>query len=154
VRGGTIRHGGLGNGGGSLTLQIGDAIRTGLAAVGVGVVALEGVWVAVLAASRLGHVWHHLHTTRNGTGGSTAASSISRGCRAAESLSQLLHQGHGNIVGRNVDGIGDTKDDQGTLGREREAGIGSVETRTGGLLDLANTATTLADDGSNENVGD
>jgi hypothetical protein len=53
-----------------------------------------------------------------------------------------------------VDGIGDTKDNQGALGRERETGVGSVQARTGGLLDLANTATTLADDGSNENVGD
>jgi hypothetical protein len=135
-------------------LQIRDAIGTGLAAVGVGVVALEGVGVAVLAASRLRHVWNHLHATRNGTGGATAASSISRGCRAAEALSQLLHQGHGHIVGRDVDGIGDTKNDQGALGRQREAGIGSVQARTGGLLDLADTATTLADDGSNENVGD
>ena len=51
-------------------------------------------------------------------------------------------------------GIGDTKDDQRTLGRQRETGIGGIQARTGGLLDLANTATTLADDGADENVGD
>ena len=135
-------------------MQVRDTISTRLAAVGVGVVALEVVWVAVLAASRLGHIRHHLHAARNCPGGSTAASSIGRGCRATESLSQLLHQSYGDIVGCDVHGIGNTKDNQRTLGRERETGIGGIQARTGGLLDLANTATTLADDGADENVGD
>lgn len=51
-------------------------------------------------------------------------------------------------------GIGDTENDKGSLGGQGKAGIRGIEACTGSFLDLTNAASTLADDGADENVRD
>jgi hypothetical protein len=151
----TVRHGWLADRGrGSLAVQIRDAVRTGLGAVRVRVVTLECFRMTILATSWLRDVRDDLHATGNGTGRTTTTSSIGRGRRATESLRQLLAECNSNIVCRNMHGIGNTENDKGALSGQGKAGIRGVEARAGSFLDLTNTASTLADDGANENVRD
>jgi hypothetical protein len=131
-----------------LTGQVGNTECTGTGTVSVRMVAFEGIGVTVLASSGLRNVWHNLHTTRNSTGRTTAASGICRSRGTTVTFRQLLDQGNGDIVSSNVDGICDTEDDKGPFSGQREASIRSVQASAGSLLDLANAATTLADDGA------
>jgi hypothetical protein len=135
-------------------MEIRDTIGTGCTTVGVRVVTLEGVRMTILTASRLRNVWDDLHATRHSTSRTTAAGSISRGSGAAKALSELLHKRHGDIVSGDVDGIRNTKDDKRPLSGEGQAGVGGIQTSTGGFLDLANATTTLTDDRTNEDMGD
>lgn len=73
----TVRHSWLADRGRSgLTVQIRDAVRTGLGAVRVRVVTLECFRMAILAASGLRDVRNDLHATGNGTSRATTTSGI------------------------------------------------------------------------------
>jgi hypothetical protein len=136
-------HGRLSNRGGcGLAVKIGNTISTATSAVRMRVVTLESIGVSVLAAGGLGNIGHDLHAT--GDSGS---------CGTAVALGKLLNECNSNVVSSDVHGVGNTEDDEGTLGGQRKTGVGSVQTGTGGLLDLTDTATTLSDDGADENVG-
>ena len=153
VRGGTVGHGRLGDRGRSgLSVQVRNAVGTRRRAVGVGVMALEGIRMAVLTAHRLRHVRHHLHATGHGAGGATAAGGIGGGRGTAEAFRQLLDQGHGDVVGGDVHGIGHAQDHQRPLGGQGKAGVGGVEPRAGRFLDLTDPAPTLANDRTNEKM--
>jgi hypothetical protein len=147
-------HGRLSNRGGcGLAVKIGNTISTATSAVRMRVVTLESIGVSVLAASGLGNIGHDLHATGDSTGRATAASGVSGSCGTAVALGKLLNECNSNVVSSDVHGVGNTEDDEGTLGGQRKTGVGSVQTGTGGLLDLTDTATTLSDDGADENVG-
>lgn len=53
-----------------------------------------------------------------------------------------------------MNGVSDTKDDEGALGGEWKALLGCVETSAGCFLDLADSHTCFADDGTDEDVRD
>jgi hypothetical protein len=147
-------HGSLGNRSRSrLAVKVGNTVRTATGAVGVGVVTLESIGMAVLTAGRLGNVRDDLHAARDSTCRTAAASSVGRGRGTAVTLGQLLNQGGSNVIGGNVNGICDTKDDEGALCGQRKACIGSIQASTGGLLDFTNATATLSDDGTNQDVG-
>jgi hypothetical protein len=152
--GGRIVYRGLGGGGGCLAVKVGDAVRVSrgsLRAVGV---SLEGFRVSIRAVQGLRLVRDNLHASRNRTSRSTSARSIGGGGRSTITLGKLLHEGVGDVVGRDVNGVGDTSHNQGTLGRERKGRAGRVETGAGRVLDLTNTRASLADDRSDQDVRD
>jgi hypothetical protein len=147
-------HRGLSNrGGGGLAVQVRNTVSTATGAVRVRVVTLESIGVSVLAAGGLGNIRHDLHAAGDSTSRTTAASGVGGCCGTAVTLGKLLNQCDGNVVSSDVYGVGNTEDDEGTLGGQRKTGIGGVQTGTGGLLDLTDTAATLSDDGADENVG-
>lgn len=139
---------------GSLAVKIRDAIRARHGPVLLGVVSLPGVRVSVLPSSRLGNIRYHLHPTRHNTGRTAASSRVCRGSRPAKSLGQLLDESGGNVVCRNVDGIGHAQDDQGPLRRQRKTRVRRIQTRARGFLDLPNAGTALANDRTDEDMGD
>jgi hypothetical protein len=134
-------------------VQVGNTVSTATGAVRVRVVTLESIGVSVLAAGGLGNIRHDLHATGDSTGRTTAASGVSGSCGTAVTLGKLLNQCDSNVVSSDMHGVGNTEDDEGTLGGQRKTGIRRVQTGTGGLLDLTDTAATLSDDGADENVG-
>lgn len=144
------RHGWVGLGGGvRILLRVGRRRHVVRAAVIVAGIVLAS---SVVARSRLRAVRHDLHTSRDGTGRSTASGGICRCGRAAESVVELLQKGATHVVSRNVDSIGNTHNHQRSLARHGEAGIRRVQAGTGGLLNLADTSTTLTDDGTDQDV--
>ena len=156
VRGSTVVHRGLSyrSRSGRAALEVGNAITAGRAPVGVRVVTLEGVGMAVLTTGWLRHVRHNLHASGHSTGRTAAAGGIRRRRGSAKALRQLLNKGHCNIVGSDVHSVGNAKDYKGPLSRQGQAGIGSVEARTRGLLDLADATSTFANDRTNKDMGD
>lgn len=134
-------------------LEVRNAIAASCAAVGVRVVTLEGVGMAVLPTSGLRHVRHNLHAARHSASRTAAAGGIGRGSGAAEAFCQLLDESHGNVVGSDVHCVSNTENNKGPFSRQGKASIRSVETCTRGVLDLSNTAPTLANDRANENMG-
>ena len=143
-------HWGLGDRSGSwLAVKVGNTVCTTTGTVGVRVVTLESLGVAVLAASGLRNVWNNLHTTRDSTGRTAAASGICRSRGTTVTFRQLLDQGDCDIVGSNVDGICNTEDDKGSFRGQGETSIRGIQAGAGSLLDLTNAAATLADDGAN-----
>ena len=146
----TIRHGGLTDRRGcGLTMHIGDAVRATTSTVGVRVMPFEGIRMTILTTGRLGNIRNHLHAAGHSPSRTTAPCSVSRGSRSTETLSELLDQGHGNVVRSNVNSIRNTKDNKRALSRQRKASIRRIETRSRRLLNFANAATTLTDDGPN-----
>jgi hypothetical protein len=120
-------HWGLGDGSGSwLAVQVGNTVCTTTGTVGVRVVTLESLGVAVLAAGGLRNVWNNLHTTRDSTGRTAAASGICRSRGTAVTFRQLLDQGDCDIVGSNVNGICNTENDKGSFRGQGEASIRGV----------------------------
>jgi hypothetical protein len=115
---------------------------------------LEGIWMTILAPSWLRNVRNDLHTTWHDTGRATATSGICRGGRATESLSELLNESDGDIVGCDVNSVSNTKDHKGSLSRQRKARVRCIKTGTRGFLDFANANTRFANDGSNQDVRD
>lgn len=110
--------------------------------------------VAEVAASWLRAIRNNLHTAGYNAGRTTTSSSISRSCRASESLVKLLEKSATDIISRNMDSISYAHDHQRPFTRQGKAGVRSIQSCTRGLLDLAYTSTTLSDDGSNEDMGD
>lgn len=130
-----------------LSLKVGDTIRASCSPVRLSV-SLEGVRMAILTTCWLRNVGYDLHATRNNTSRATTPGSIRRRSWASKSLSELLNEGNGNIVGCNVNSISNTEDNEGTFGRQRKASIRGIQACTRGFLDLANADTTLADNGT------
>jgi hypothetical protein len=60
----------------------------------------------------LRNIRNDLHTSRDDTSRSATASSVGRSSRASETLGQLLNKGATDVVGSNVDGICNTKDNK------------------------------------------
>ena len=137
-----------------LSVKVGDTIRTGRSPMGLSVVSLEGVRMAILTASRLRNIGNDLHATRDHTSWTTAPRSIRRCSGTSEPLSELLNQGNSNIVSCNVHSISNTEDNEGTFGRQGKASVRGIQTCARGFLDLANADTTLADNGTDQNVRD
>lgn len=151
-RGRTVGHGLRDRRRCGLAVHIRNTVSTRCGAVGVRVVPPEGVGVTVLTTSRLRDVRHDLHATGYCSSGTTAPSSVCRSCRSSKAFSELLNEGHGDIVCGDVYGISNTKDDERPFGRQGKASIGSVQTSTGRLLYLANADTGLANDGADEDM--
>jgi hypothetical protein len=107
---------------------------------------------SVLAASWLRNIGLDGHATGDDVSSDTTTGSILRGGRATESLCQLLYQGLGDVVDRNVNGVCNAEDDERPLTRVRQHSIGGVQFRVGSILNLTDAYTTFADDGPNENV--
>lgn len=115
---------------------------------------LKVVGMAVAASCRVWDVWDNLHTAWDNSSWAAAAGSIG-GCGwAAETCGELLKESGGDVVGGDVDGVCDTEDDKGPLRREWEVLIRRVESCAGLLLDLLDACSSLANDGSDENVWD
>jgi hypothetical protein len=96
--------------GSRLTVKVRDPISACSSAIGVGMVSLEMFWMAILTTSGLWDIRDNLHTARHCTSRATAASGISRGCRTSKALSELLDEGYGDVVGSDVDRIGNAED--------------------------------------------
>lgn len=135
-------------------MQVGDAVSTCCRPVGVGVVPPEGFRVAILTSSGLGDVRHNLHTSRDCTSRAATAGSVSRGSRSSKAFSELLDKSHGNIVGSNVHGISNAKDNERPFSRQRKTSVRGVQTSTRSLLNLADTDTGLSNDRTDEDMRD
>jgi hypothetical protein len=70
------------------------------------------VGMPILATSRLRYVWNDLHASRNDTGWSATSSGIRRGRNPPEAFRQLFHERLADIIGGDVNGIGDAKHDE------------------------------------------
>ena len=150
-----VVQGWLRNGGWcGLARHVSNTVSTCCSPVGVRVMSPEGVWVTVLATSRLRNVRHDLHATWNCSSRATAPGSVSGSCWSTETFSKLLDESHGNVIRGNVYGISNTENDKRPLGRQLKAGVRGVETGARRFLDLANADTSLANDGADENMGD
>ena len=110
--------------------------------------------LAVAAACRLWDVWNNLHATWDNASWAALTSSISRCGWTTESGGELIHKGGSDVVCGDVDGIGYTEDDEGSLAGEWEVHVGGVELGAGLLLDLLDAGSSLADDSANENGWD
>lgn len=137
-----------------MTIPLGWVLLVGRHVVGAGVGTAAGVVVAVsiVPSGRLRGVGDNLQAAWHGASGSTATGGVGRRSRSAETIVELLKQGAAYIVGGNVDGIGDAHDNERAFTRQREACVRSVETSTRRLLNLLDARTTLAYDGSNEDM--
>jgi len=80
---------------------------------------LESIWMSIGTVKRLWLVWDDLHSSRDRASRSTGSGSISGSCRSAVSLGELFHKSISDVVGGDMDGIGDTCHNQRTLRRER-----------------------------------
>lgn len=147
-----IVDGRLRDGGWCGTMEIGNPVGVGRGSLSVVVVAFVGIGISVRTMERLWLVWYNLHPTWDWTSRPPRASRVSGRGRASESLSQLLNEGVGDVVGRDMDGIGNTKNDQRTFGRERKTRPGRVETCPRGLLNLAYSRARFPNDRTNEDV--
>lgn len=135
-----------------LAVHIRNTVSTRCGAVGVRVVPPEGVGMTVLTTGRLRNVRHDLHATGHCSSRTTAPSRVRRSRWSSKAFSELLNEGHGDIVCGDVYGISNTKDDERPFGRQGKASVGSVQTGTGRLLDLANANTGLANDRTDEDM--
>lgn len=133
-------------------MHIRNTVSTCCGAIGVRVMSPEGFGVTVLTTSRLRDVGHDLHATGHCSSGTTAPSSVRRSCRSSKAFSKLLNEGHGNVICGDVYGISNAEDNEGPFGGQGKASVGSVQTGTGRLLDLADTDTGLTNDGTNEDM--
>lgn len=150
-----VRHGGLiDRCGCRLAMEVRDAISARRCAVGVRMMSLEGVRMSILSSGRLRDIRHHLHPTRDGASWASAAGGVSRRGRSAEAFGELFNQGNSDIVGRNVNGVRNTKYDQGTLSRQGKTSIRRIQAGSRSLLDLANPAAALANNGANQDMRD
>lgn len=118
-------------------MEIGNAVRVGRGSLSVVVMAFVGIGIAVRTMKRLRLVWYNLHPTWDWTGRAPRAGRVSRRGRTSESLGQLLNEGVGDVVGRDMNGIGNTKNNQRTFGGKRETRTRRVETCPRSLLNLA-----------------
>lgn len=128
-----------------LAVEIGDSIGVCGSALRVVVVFAEGIRVSVLAVHRLRLVWDDLHAAGDGASGATSAGSVGGGGRATIALGKLFNESVCDVVSCDVNSVGDTGNDEGALGGERKGGTGSVEARSGGVLDFADFGTGFAD---------
>lgn len=118
------------------------------------IVVLQVMGVAVAASRRVWDVWDNLHAAWDNASWAAAAGSVG-GCGwAAETGGELLEESGGDIVGGDVDGVCDTEDDEGPLRREWEVLVGRVESCSRLLLDFLDACSSLADNGSYENIWD
>ena len=95
-----------------LTVEIRHAVGIGRSTLSLVVVPSEIVRMSILSSSRLWHVRNDLHPTGHNTSGATAPRCIRRGSGTAKTFSQLLNQRLTNVIGSNVNGIGNTKNNQ------------------------------------------
>lgn len=137
---------------GRLTMKIWHAIRVCRRTLWLVVVSSIIIGMAVLTSGGLRHVGNNLHTTRNDTSRASAPSSISRSCWPTKALGQLLHKRLSNVISSNVHSICNTKDDQRSFCRKRQAGVRSVETGARGFLNLANAYARFANDRADQYV--
>jgi hypothetical protein len=79
------------------------------------------IWVAIVSASWLGHVWNHLHSSRHYSRRATASRGVRRCRGSSKPLRELLKEGASDIVGGNMNGISNAEDDEGTFCRKRKA---------------------------------
>lgn len=115
-----------GGGGGGLTVEVGNAVGVGRSALGsIGVLA-ERVRVSVLAVHGLRLIRYYLHSSGDRASRASGAGGIGGGGRAAVALGELFNKGISNVVSSDVDGVGDTGDDERALGGEGEGGAGRV----------------------------
>jgi hypothetical protein len=112
------------------------------------------VWVSHLAADVLWNVWNDLHATWNDTLRTAVTHCVGRSCWSTEALCELLNQRAADIVGCDVDGISNAKDNKGAFGREGEARLGSIESSTGSFLNFTDPDSLLADYRADEDVWD
>jgi len=83
--------------------------------------------IAVVSASRMGHVRDHLHAARDGTSRATASRSVGGGSRAAEPFVQLLQESAANIVSRNVHSVRNAHDDERSLSGQGKARVRGIK---------------------------
>lgn len=164
VRSGTIATGGLG---GVVQRSTGSRLRHGavvrrlLLRIGVGRQVVVGsrirtsavvLALSKVASGRLGAVWDDLHTARDDTSGATTARGICRGCRSTEALIELLQKCTSDVIGSDMHSVGYTHYYERALGGQRQTRVRGIESGARGFLNLTNSDTTLADDGSDEHV--
>lgn len=118
-------------------MEIGDAVRVGRGSLSAVVVAFVGIRVAIRTMKRLWLVWYNLHSTWDWASRAPRAGRVSGRSRTSEPLSQLLNKGIGNVIGRDVDGVGNAENDKRAFSGERKTRPRRVKTRTGGFLNLA-----------------
>lgn len=70
------------------------------------------VWVSRLASSVLRNIGNDLHAAHNRTMWTTLPLTVIRSCWSSKSICQLLNEGAANVVGGDVDGIGDTENNE------------------------------------------
>jgi hypothetical protein len=109
---------------------------------------------AVLTGSGLRAVRDDLHAARDGPSGRAASSGIGRGSRSAKTIVQLFEESAANIVSGNMNSVSNTHDYERAFAGHGQARIGRVQSGSRRLLNLANTGTSLTNDGADENVGD
>lgn len=86
--------------------------------------------VAIPSARRLGAVRHNLQTPGNSTGRRSAPGGIGGSGGATEALLKLLKQGAANVVGGNVNGVGNAHDNERPFRREGKARVGRIKSST------------------------
>ena len=119
---------------------------------GIRTIAVVVLPIAKVATGRLGVVWNHLHSARDGSGGAAAAGRVGRGRCATKPLVKLFEECAANIVSCNVDSISHTHDDQRALRGEREARVGRIQAGAGCFLDLLDASAALSNDGADQDV--
>lgn len=144
-------HGGLLLRNLALCIRMSISVAWGLlATIGASVI----IRMTIVTTSWLRDVWDHLHSPRHYSCRATASGSI-RGCgRPPKPLGELLEECATDIVGGNMNSISNSKDDQGAFRGKRKARVRSIETSTGGFLNLSNSDTSFANDRTNQNVRD
>jgi hypothetical protein len=75
-------------------------------------VSLEAFGMAVLSARRLRDIRYDLHAAGNNSSRATTAGGIGGSGWSSKSFSQLFNQGDCDIVGCNVHGVSNTKDNK------------------------------------------
>ena len=91
---------------------IGSTICISWSAIRLIVVSTIVVRMTPLTSSWLRHIRDNLHAARYDTCRSTTAGRVGRSCRTPESLCQLFHQGLTDVVGRDMNCIGDAENDE------------------------------------------
>lgn len=139
---------------GRLPVEIGDTVGVGGRALRRVRVALIGFRVAVISVKGLRLVRNDLHSTGNGSSGSTGSRGVGRRGGSSVSVGELLHERAGDVVGSDMDGISDAGHNQGALSRQRQGRAGRIKSSARSFLDLANTRAGLANDRTDQDVRD
>lgn len=103
-----VVDGGLGSRRRRLSVEVGDTVGVGRRTLRRVRVALVGLRVAVVSVERLRLVRNDLHSPGNRSSWSAGSSSVRRCGRSSIPLGELFHKGVRDVVGGDVNGIGDT----------------------------------------------
>lgn len=91
-------------------------IRRSWSTLGLATASAVVIWVTPLSTDRVRNVGNHLHATRSGAGRTTSASSVCRGCWAAEALCELLNESASYVICGDVDRVSNAQNNEGPLG--------------------------------------